>query len=408
MNNEAKPWYTSKTVLVNGGGLLVAAATMLLQLIQTGALPAILSPYTAILVLAANLILRFLTDRPIDLSPLKPKDKGDDDNAAGGLVPKAPTGPFNPDAYLERDKYQLPDERTLVPGTLPYVGEKLRHPGGSRVDSPSMTPLTIIFLLGFILAFAAIAKAEAPQAVIRGPEASIEVGDIVPFSALQSAGTPTHYDWEISPRVGNRVQLRSSGTGSLDLQTCPEVLVAPIPGRYLLRLTVSNADGSSTVFRDVVIPGQTPMPTPRPVPEPIPTPTPPNPPQPQPGPPGPAPAPTPDPLPVLPAGRFGFATVAYRAALTVDSKTRVSECRSLAGALRGIGAAIAAGTLDNLQEIVNQLGQALDKHTSAAWTKQREQLYEGLEKLYLAGKLQTKDDLRDLLLEAATGLEAVK
>lgn len=395
---QAKRWYQSKTITVNAGGIVVMAFTLLVQLIQSGALPAALSPYAAIIMMVANIVLRLITDKPIDLSPLRPKDMGDDeDDSGGGSVPTESTPPFDPDFYTEPDKYQLPWDRTKKPGTLPYHAEELQGRSVFR---------SLVLLLGFVVCGSAFA--EPPQAVIRGPEASIEVGDIVPFSALQSAGEPTHYDWEISPRVGNRVQLRSSGTGSLDLQTCPEVFVAPIPGRYLLRLTVSNAEGSSTVFRDVVIPGQTPMPTPRPVPEPLPTPTPPSPPQPQPGPPGPAPAPTPDPLPVLPAGRFGFATVAYRAALTVDSKTRVSECRSLAGALRGIGAAIAAGTLDNLQEIVNQLGQALDKHTSAAWTKQREQLYEGLEKLYLAGKLQTKDDLRDLLLEAATGLEAVK
>jgi hypothetical protein len=383
INIDAKPWYQSKTIVANSGVMLATLLALIVQVLQSGSLPAAILPYAPILLAMINIVLRFLTDKPLNFGPLKPKDGDGGPTDGSSFTPVNPgNGGLNsPQMVSQSQAYQQAFADEVRRGMAKF-------------------PAFVVTLLCVTSAIAA-----QPTAVIRGPEA-IETGDILIFDGGQSGGKPTHFDWELSPKIPNRNQIRRSGEGDLEHQSCSEILVAPIPGRYLLRLTVSNADGSSTVFRNVVIPGSATPDMPKPLP------TPPNPqPAPQPNPmPGPDPQPAPQPpaVPVFPDGRFGAAKATYDAAMKVASPTRASEAKSLSRALGVISAEIAAGTQTDMQSVVGAVGSALDANTTPAWASARDQLSTMLERLYLAGKLTSAGDLGDLLREACTGLDAVK
>ncbi len=309
---------------------------------------------------------------------------------------------------------------TKSPLTVARIdGPNDQPPGGDGLASipfqpqpkPSLPSAVIAAAVAFVLT-TTLAEAAAPKAILRGPN-SIEVGDIVVFSGADSANEPTHYDWEVTPSLANRVQLVSMDGKALSDQDSERVQVAPIPGEYLIRLTVSNADGSSTTFQRIKIPGVAPgpIPGPTPAPSPIPSPTP-SPVPPAPGPtPGPAPAPSPPPAPqpvepTFPNSPFGLAMPAYKAAKSVNSPNRQAEAACLVKACETLTAEIAAGTLKQPQAIANRIGESIDQCSPPAWDAARNQIAEAIQKLFLDGKLRQPDDWRTLLIDLQQGLAA--
>lgn len=248
--------------------------------------------------------------------------------------------------------------------------------------------------------------AAEPVAIVNGPRTA-ESGEEVILDASKSEGSPTVYKWRVYPELKGRKQLTVLEGGS-------QVRLATFPGRYLVRLMVANADGISDQDHIITIPGTppcppTPDPTPGPEPTPLPTPTP----TPLPVPPTPLPTPTP-PLPVpapdLPPGEFDGLPAAIKAlALSVVSPTRAAEAAKLADAFEALGAQLAAGTLKTPISIVAAIGSAFNAASTAAWdTAFRPAAVARMKALYDAGKLSTPERWRAMLIEAATGLRAVK
>lgn len=356
---------------------------------------------TAIIVAIANIVLRFLTKSP--LSVVRKGGSNDDDD--------------DPD-----DGYVDDDSNFGIRFTLSYSEVNRREPPAN--DTVPATPNDLIPTLPSVAAAACllllltsgIAEAAAPKAVLRGPT-SIEVGDIVVFSGADSANEPTHFDWEVTPTLANRVQLVSMDGKALSDQDSERVQVAPIPGEYLIRLTVSNADGSSTTFQRIKIPGVAPGPVPGPFPQPAPTPAPLPAPNPAPTPPAPGPFPAPSPAPAppqppqpveptFPNSPFGLAMPAYKAAKSVNSPNRQAEAACLVKACETLAAEIAAGTLKQPQAIANRIGESIDQCSPPAWDAARNQIAEAIQKLFLDGKLRQPDDWRTLLIDLQQGLAA--
>lgn len=264
-------------------------------------------------------------------------------------------------------------------------------------DPPTTVPFKPLLVL-VLLAFGGTAWAAAPRAVISGPERAIS-GEIIELSAAQSEQEPTHYSWEISPQLRGRRQLRVSPAGVT-------AIVASYPGEYLITLTVSNSDGHSTAHHQLSIPGTTP---PNPVPGPLPDNTPPGP---APAPPAPGPTP-PGPSPPAPEPLTGIALLTHSAASAVNSPNRATEAACLAEGVKALAAAVAAGkhgsgSLALAQGCVADLGELLDRCTTAPWATARETLAERVAEAWKAGGLRTIDNWVEILGQIETGLRRVK
>jgi hypothetical protein len=128
-------------------------------------------------------------------------------------------------------------------------------------------------------------------------------------------------------------------------------------------------------------------------------------------PPGPAP---PTPEPSLPDGQFALAKFAFQEAGKVAAADRAKGAAALADSLAGVASAIAAGTLNDPQEILTKTREANDAAlsragvTAGSWSAFGAALQAELVRLYKDGKLKTKDHYRAAWLELATGLRAIK
>jgi hypothetical protein len=257
--------------------------------------------------------------------------------------------------------------------------------------------------IGVLLAFlclAATASAAPPKAFIQGAEPATS-GEICVLDASGSEGEPTHYSWDIQPELRGRRQ-------KLEVDNGRRVIVASFPGRYLLTLTVSNADGHSTAFKELVIPGNTPPtpsplpPAPEPLPGPLPTPSPPSPPSPPA--PGPAPQPTPEPL-------TGFAADVAAWANAVQSPGKVQEAKRLADACEATASAIVAGAHSGPAAILAAIRAANNAalgESIKAWGPFGVKYGSALGVKYAAGELSTNDKWAALLNETAKGLRGVR
>lgn len=211
--------------------------------------------------------------------------------------------------------------------------------------------------------FLALVIAAPPRAVIQGPEPGI-AGEILTLDATESEGDPTHYSWEITPEIPGRRQLKPfADKGDPDNS---KVIVATFPGTYLLRLTVSNAEGHHTAYRQWTLQGKAP-PTPGPSPVP-PGPLPPEPqpepmPEPDPPPPRPDPNPAPDPLPPpkpkppepLPAGEFNIAAGIDDIVDRLPSRDLETQRRRVAAELEAGAAKIAAGAVSTADQVIDNV-----------------------------------------------------
>lgn len=353
---DTKPLISSRTFWVNALAIAAWLLELIIHAVSSGAAPALITPYLLPLLPVLNIVLRLMTSQPVDVSSLSLTSLID-------LVT----------SWFRR--------------SAPAVG------------------FTLI-LLGSSAAIAA-----PPRAVIQGAESAIS-GEILVLDATSCEGSPSHYSWEISPEIRGRRQMLSFDEGR-------RVIVATMPGVYLVTLTVSNADGHHTAHRQISVPGSMPDPNPTPGP----TPPSPRPPEPSPVPPTPVPNPTPAPTPLppspnprpeplpgptFPVGRFGAAKRTYDLAMSVTSSKRAAEAKCLADACQTLEAQLAAGALPVPQGLINAMGQSLDRCTPPAWDVAREQLAKSIEDLFRQRQLNTVDDWRTLLQEIRQGLAAVQ
>lgn len=204
-----------------------------------------------------------------------------------------------------------------------------------------------------------------PKAIIQGPDPGTP-GEILTFDGTQSEGEPTHFSWEVTPAIQGRRQLKAFADPGQPPHS--QAQVATFPGTYLLRLTVSNAEGHSTAWREWTLPGQ-PTPSPRPQPTP-PGPLPP-PPQPEPLPPNPEPAPQPDPPPPrpVPAGEFEIAPPIDALVDRLITANLAAERLRVAAELDAGASRIAAGvTVKTADQVIDQvIAPALLAAQAPAW-----------------------------------------
>lgn len=258
---------------------------------------------------------------------------------------------------------------------------------------------------------------EVPRAVINGPTTG-QAGEILILDAGESEGTPTHFSWDVSPKIAGRKMFEPEcGDKS-------RIRISSFPGIYKYTLIVSNADGNDVLYWDVAIPGNTPAPVPPPGPNPAPNPEPgPMPPEPPPDPgpaPGPNPSPNPQPAPpkpepdpVVPDGQFGIAKQIVDWSETVTSPTKLQDAKGFAGSFEAVASAIAAGSLRDADKIVQALlaanrsnvgQQVIQEH----WMTLAQNLNAHLAATSFAGKLKNSDQWSAYLRECAAGFKAIR
>lgn len=289
----------------------------------------------------------------------------------------------------------------------PLSQEQLQALAGDHDDDkPDLIPFVLPLLLALL--FTSAAQAAAPKAVINGPTNAVP-GELIVLDASQSEGEPTHYSWRISPEIKGRKQI-----GPLDGGR--KLQMASFPGRYLITLVCSNADGNDVLAWQVDVPGTPPCPapdpqpvTPQPIPvdpapprppapDPNPAPTPPAPVPPQPVPPTP-PAPTPpDPAP----SRFGIRDRVRTAILGISSPTRAAEVAQLRGKLQVLQQQAQAGQLTQ-QQILDGMVAEL-KALPPSWALIKTLASLGIKFLINGGQLKTVEDWIDLVAEVIDSL----
>lgn len=280
--------------------------------------------------------------------------------------------------------------------------------GADLLATPPKSPSGDFFaglLLAPLLLVPTLAQADAPRAIINGPNTGVP-GEILILDASPSEGEPTHFTWKISPELKGRKQLDVKDNGR-------RVQVASFGGQYVVMLSISNADGNDVLTWPIAIPGAPPCPppepqpvTPTPVPEPQPPPQP-TPPAPQPVTPTP-PAPQPDPVTPQPPpspGRFGIAPRVRAAVLGVSSPTRAAEVARLRARLTELRSQGAAGSL-TAQQFLDALVAEL-KSLPDSWQVVKTLAALGIRVLVAGGQLKTVQDFVDLaaeILDALAGL----
>lgn len=271
--------------------------------------------------------------------------------------------------------------------------------------------LCVFALLAFLLVIlqGLCCWGEAPHAVINGPVTG-QAGEILILDAGQSTGGPTHFSWDVSPRISGRKMFEPECGDS------SRIRIASFPGKYKYTLIVSNADGNDVVYWDVTIPGAAPQPSPGPNPAPEPSPGPPQPdPAPEPAPkPGPDPAPNPNPgPPVIPDGQFGIARQIVDWAAEITSPTKLQDARGFAGSFEAVASQIASGSLRDADKIAQALlasnrsavGQDV---IQAHWMSLAQHLNAHLAATHFAGKLEDSNQWATYLRECAAGFKAIR
>lgn len=278
-------------------------------------------------------------------------------------------------------------------------------------DKPDLIPFVLPLLLALL--FTSVAQAAAPKAVINGPTNAVP-GELIVLDASQSEGEPTHYSWRISPEIKGRKQI-----GPLDGGR--KLQMASFPGRYLITLVCSNADGNDVLAWQVDVPGTPPCPAPDPqpvTPQPIPVdPAPPRPPAPDPNPaptpPAPVPPqpvppiqPDPPPTPPVPApSRFGIRDRVRTAVLGISSPTRATEVARLRTRLAEIKTGAESGAMSQ-QQILDGMVTEL-KALPGTWQLVKTLASLGIQFLVNGKQLQTVQDWVDLLAEILDALSGL-
>lgn len=177
------------------------------------------------------------------------------------------------------------------------------------------------------------------------------------------------------------------------------VFTAP-PGRYLVALSSKPPKGQQTQTTSTIdILPALPQPSPPSPPLPGPVPVPPAPPI----PPGPGPLPPPpQPQPVLPDGQFRLAAWGKLEAEKINDP---AGAHSLAGDIRSLISAYAAGTIKSPTEVLRGLRRSIDAR-GQAWVPFRLALQAKLTDLKFGNR--SADDWVTAGTELATGLEAVR
>lgn len=264
---------------------------------------------------------------------------------------------------------------------LPVVANPDEQP--SRPNNSSAASLSLLVIC---CGLASPAVAESPRVQIVGPN-SVQAGELCELEAAE-AEQATHISWRVFPEVVGRRQLVVSHDDR-------HAVISTLPGTYWVLCVASNADGHAVATHTVTVPGVGPAP---PSPGPIPGPNP--------RPPSPAPAPV-DPEATLPAGEFGLAKDAYRAAMTIQSPNRAAEAQDLARSAGALASEIAAGAVVDPQAIANRMAEAIAAK-GAAWKDFSKSVGKKLQGFYLGGRLNEPADWATALREAQTGLAAVR
>jgi hypothetical protein len=247
----------------------------------------------------------------------------------------------------------------------------------------------ILLVALFLFALPSIVAAQVTAIITAPPKAAL--GDLVILDGSGSAGTA--FRW---------VLLGSSKT-FLPIESGKRAVFASgTAGEYVFMLVVGGqaqgggVDVAMAEHHLIVGDGQPsppiiPTPSPAPQPPPVPAPQPP-------------PVPTP---PVIPAGKYGFAQIAYDAAQGVPLPQRVGQGPRLAENFEAVAAAIAAGAVTSVREANDQLrGKNADVAGANRdlWLPVINAFAAKATDLARQGQLSTMDEHRAAYLEFASGL----
>ena len=234
---------------------------------------------------------------------------------------------------------------------------------------------------GAIFAAVLAVAAQTPEAVITGPTGGLP-GDIIVLDASQSSAD--FYLWNVFPKLPDGRQTIAPFPGGT------HAVLATVPGKYTVVLTVGTSDGLDQIEYVVTIGGDVPPVPPKP---PIP--------------------PRPEPEPTFSPGRFDLAAASYKWASKVPEAER-GRAAKLAAGFRAVASQIAAGVLRSAADIHTTqsaknreaLGDTAD--IGREWRGWLESLAVELKRHGDAGTLRKPEDYQTAWTEIATGLEAVK
>jgi len=270
------------------------------------------------------------------------------------------------------------------------------------------TALTCAFLL--LAGSVSAVDFVVPRQTIRGAEAPVELGDLMELSVspIEDGKRPQHlvavsYDWRVFEIVRNAdgtcthrdkrfrqdENVISFGTG-----VTPRRLIVECYVTYLYAVRdgerITEIGTRNQRLGTIVNIGGVPTP--------------------------PGPGPAPGPAPVIPDGRFKLGKSIYdivMARVPADAN-RQRAATALANSFRTISAQIAAGTLTEAKQILEQTTNSNRRALTdlgidqAVWTPAFRDLQEAIYALYEARTINARDDWRDAWNEIATGLSQVR
>ena len=215
---------------------------------------------------------------------------------------------------------------------------------------------------------------QSPKAVIVGPSGGIP-GDLLVLDSSESEGD--HFAWMVEPSEVNEKP------SFLVLEQGRKCIVCSVPGKYIVVLAASSADGVQLAKWTVVVAGDRPEPQPKPNPNPKPKPE---------------PQPTPS--------KYGLVEVARGAVALVPAESR-GKSAALADAFDSVASQIAAGALRTVEAIIDSnriqskaaLGDDYD-----AWKPATTTISKAVGELAADGKLKTLEQHQEAWEEIAKGL----
>ncbi len=268
--------------------------------------------------------------------------------------------------------------------------------------------MKIIYSLVLFLSFSLNVFAEKfviPDQKIVGAEAPIPLGELVDLSVSSIKSPPqylveTTYTWKVLDGYTEKRVRTYDGGVFFGAGIQPKRLKALVAVTYLYAVKeqdkiTETAARTAFLSTDVLIGDEAP-----PAPEPNPNPN-----------------PNPEPEPNFPEGKYNLSSFIYnltKTKINLSKSDKAKQANALAKSFEGIAAAIAAGTIDDQEDILKKTAEANRSAIQAVggdrakWEPVFTEIQEKLFGLYKDNKMTTKQDFASAWREIATGFKAFK
>ena len=266
--------------------------------------------------------------------------------------------------------------------------------------------IILSFALALVFSFNVFAeKFVIPDQKIVGAETPIALGELVDLSVSPIKSPPqylveTAYTWKVLDGYTEKRVRDYNGGVFFGAGIQPKRLKALVAVTYLYAVKeqdkiTETAARTAFLSTDVLIGDEAP-----PAPEPNPNPN-----------------PNPEPEPNFPEGKYNLSPFIYnltKTKINLSKSDKAKQANALAKSFEGIAAAIAAGTIDDQEDILKKTAEANRSSIAAVggdrskWEIVFNEIQEKLYGLYKDNKMVTKQDFASAWREIAAGFKAFK